>query len=150
MRYWNVLLLSIMAVVCLGGALSACTIAKLIWHNTADLTDYKLFPARPISQAPPAFHFQTAGATYRLEDNIPVTMHAAEPFAPAEQMPLRAFLAAMQTVAFLIIKDDTILMEQYFGGYTADSVLPSFSAAKAFVSALVGIAIAEQYLRDVQ
>jgi CubicO group peptidase (beta-lactamase class C family) len=140
----------LLAAVIVCAALAACTTAKLIWHNYADFTDYKRFPAHPIDAAPVPFRFQTAGDTQTLGDTIPVTRYAAEPFAPAEQMTLRAFLAEMQTVAFLIIKEDTILLEHYFGGYTEASVLPSFSVAKAFVSALVGIALAEQHLRDVQ
>jgi hypothetical protein len=41
------------------------------------------------------------------------------------------------------MKDDTIRYERYFNGYRPDSTVASFSVAKAFVSALVGIAIAD-------
>lgn len=130
--------------------LSACTTAKLIWHNRSDLTDYKRFPSRSISAAPFPFRFRTAPDRQTLGDNIRVTKLSSDPFAEVEQVSLNQFLSDTQTVAFLIIKDDVIIMEKYFGTYTARSILPSFSVAKSFVSALIGIAIAEHSLRDVR
>jgi len=47
------------------------------------------------------------------------------------------------TAAFLVIKNDTLVYEKYFDGYTKQTLLPSFSVAKSFVSALTGIALEE-------
>jgi CubicO group peptidase (beta-lactamase class C family) len=52
-------------------------------------------------------------------------------------------------VAFLIIRNDSILYEKYFNGRNEESFVPSFSAAKSFVSALVGIAIGEGKIKNV-
>lgn len=46
-----------------------------------------------------------------------------------------------ETTAFLVIRRDTVIFEKYFEGYNQHSLLPSFSMAKSFTSALVGIAI---------
>jgi CubicO group peptidase (beta-lactamase class C family) len=59
------------------------------------------------------------------------------------------FLEKTYTVAFLVIKDDTLLYEGYFHGYNPNSTVTSFSVAKSFVSALVGIAISEGYIGSV-
>jgi len=47
------------------------------------------------------------------------------------------------TVSFLILRNDTIVYEHYSDGYNQQSVLPSFSVSKVFLSALTGIAFAE-------
>ncbi len=59
---------------------------------------------------------------------------------------LRSFLDKNKTVAFLVIRNDTLIYENYFRKYADSSVIQSFSTSKAFVSALVGIAIDEGYI----
>ncbi|MFT5336810.1 MAG: CubicO group peptidase (beta-lactamase class C family) [Luteibaculaceae bacterium] len=46
-------------------------------------------------------------------------------------------LEAGQTVAFLIIEGDSIIVEEYFGKHTATTVSNSFSMAKSIVSLLI-------------
>ncbi len=56
------------------------------------------------------------------------------------------FLAANKTVAFLIIRNDTLLYENYFAGYDSASIVPSFSMAKSITSLLIGCAIDDGYI----
>ena len=51
-----------------------------------------------------------------------------------------------KTTAFIVIRNDSILFEEYYEGYDHNSLLPSWSIAKSFVGALAGIAIHEGYL----
>lgn len=53
-----------------------------------------------------------------------------------------------RTTAFIAIRRDTILFEEYYEGYNANSLLPSWSVAKSFIGALVGIAVQEGYLQE--
>ena len=64
--------------------------------------------------------------------------------------PLEKFLEDTGTTAFLVIRDDKLLYEGYFNGYDRESTQTSFSVAKSFVSALVGIAIEEGYIGSVE
>ena len=48
-----------------------------------------------------------------------------------------------KTVAYLVIKNDSILYEKYYDGFGIDSKSNSFSVAKSVVSALMVIAIQE-------
>ena len=48
-----------------------------------------------------------------------------------------------QSVAFLVIHQDSLLHESYYNGYDEDSKSNSFSMAKSYVSALLGKAIEE-------
>ena len=47
------------------------------------------------------------------------------------------------TVAYMVIKNDSIIFEEYWNGYSSDSSSNSFSMAKSWISTLVGIAIKE-------
>ncbi|MEA3505355.1 MAG: serine hydrolase, partial [Bacteroidota bacterium] len=47
------------------------------------------------------------------------------------------------------VKSDTILYEKYFNNYNQESVVTTFSIAKSFVSSLIGIAISEGYIDNV-
>jgi CubicO group peptidase (beta-lactamase class C family) len=62
---------------------------------------------------------------------------------------LEAFLADADSQAFVVIADDAVIYERYFGDTTRDSMLTSFSVAKSFVSVLVGIAIDEGHIGSV-
>ena len=55
---------------------------------------------------------------------------------------------ALGTVAFLIIKHDSIWYEKYAEGYSRDSKTNSFSMAKSITSALLGKAIQEGYIKS--
>lgn len=56
---------------------------------------------------------------------------------------LRHVLERYQTVAFLVIKNDSIQYEEYWDGYDENSSSNSFSVAKSIVGTLIGIAIDE-------
>lgn len=56
---------------------------------------------------------------------------------------------SLETVAFMIIIDDSITYERYWNGYSADTMSNSFSISKSFVGALVGIAIKDGDIKSV-
>ena len=56
---------------------------------------------------------------------------------------LRNVLEKYKSAAFLVIKNDSILYEEYWDNYSRNSSTNSFSVAKSIVSILVGIAIDE-------
>jgi CubicO group peptidase (beta-lactamase class C family) len=51
--------------------------------------------------------------------------------------------------SLLIVKDGYLVLEKYSRGYTAEKLHPVFSVTKSFISALVGIAIKEGYIKSV-
>ena len=122
----------------------------VIWME-ADIKDYERFPARIMNNAPPVFNFEevdahTQGKYLRLLDTL-----ASQPSSEST-IPTTSFnelLTSTQTTAFLIIKDDQLIYENYSNGYKRDSINTSFSVAKSFVSALVGIAMDEGLIDSV-
>ena len=49
----------------------------------------------------------------------------------------------------MIIKNDSILFESYFDGYSEDSKSNSFSMAKSYVSGMLGKAIMEGHIKSI-
>jgi len=58
------------------------------------------------------------------------------------------FLEREQTTAFIVLSNDTIIYEKYFNGFNRNSVFTSFSIAKSFVSTLIGLAIADGFIKS--
>jgi CubicO group peptidase (beta-lactamase class C family) len=53
-----------------------------------------------------------------------------------------------RTIAYLVIKNDSLLHESYFNGYNESSKTNSFSMAKSYVCALLGKAIMDGYIES--
>ncbi|MFC6998724.1 serine hydrolase domain-containing protein [Rufibacter roseus] len=87
----------------------------------------------------------------------PFTFYAAKnPRAPKvltvggnREVVFDDYLASNESVAFLIIQNDTIQYEKYFNGYEQSSVVASFSMAKSVTSMLIGCAIADGLIKSV-
>ena len=56
---------------------------------------------------------------------------------------------SLETVAFMVIVNDSIQFEKYWHGYSADTMSNSYSMAKSFVGTLIGVAIKEGEIESV-
>ena len=59
------------------------------------------------------------------------------------------FLKDSRTTGFMVIQNDSIVYENYFLGNTASTRNISWSMAKSFISALIGIAVEEGHIESV-
>lgn len=57
-------------------------------------------------------------------------------------------LDSLETTAFLVFRNDSLLFEKYWSGADEKTLSNSFSMAKSFTAILIGIAIDEGYIRD--
>ena len=103
------------------------------------------FPSRPIAPADTPFLFDPPSDPVAAEQQVRRAAEASD-LVPAD---LASFLTGTGTQAFLVIRDDEMLLEDYFGGFRRDSIATSFSTAKSYLSALVGIAIEDGAIRSV-
>ena len=92
---------------------------------------------------------------YRIFDNRVVKAGKGEPWAFSrnynKQFIPQSFtndFEKVQTIAYLVVKDDSVLHEQYWNGYSDTSHTSSFSMAKTFVGILTGIAIHEGKIKS--
>ena len=112
-----------------------------LFMDLGNADDYLTLPARGLTASPDPFRFAVDTSKETL---VQETFRSG-----AEVKDLDAFLESTGTWAFMVIQNDTILYERYFKGYQHDSVVTSFSVAKSFDSALIGIAIDEGYIKSV-
>jgi CubicO group peptidase (beta-lactamase class C family) len=110
----------------------------LAWRES-DAFDWQKFPAHPLEAAPTTFYF----------DQAPDERVGALFAALAGVDDWDAFLEANHTQAFIVVQDGTVRYEKYFNATQRDSIVTSFSVAKSFASALIGIAIQEDYINSV-
>lgn len=98
----------------------------------------KLFPSQPILASSQPYHFQ--------ENLIPLNVSYS---FLGETRQMWQFLERIATTGLLIIKDDVIVCEKYFLDNDKSTKSTSWSVAKVFTSALIGIAINEGYIDSV-
>lgn len=104
----------------------------LTGHTTSYLSDYEVFdnneiPASTVPQSWPIHKkYNTINSSKILDD----------------------YNLKTNTVAYLIIKNDSLIYEKYFDGFGPSSKSNSFSMAKSFVSALLEKAIMEGYIES--
>lgn len=120
-------------------------LGRLIAYQQSDARDYLVFPERPIDAAARPRPFRMPADRQAAEGEVSAVM-ASDPLVGGD---LEAFLTSTGTQAFIVIRDDTILYEHYFNGAQRESVVTSFSAAKSYVSTLVGIAVGEGAIRSI-
>lgn len=125
----------ILVFICICG--SSCKVGRFFWYNYSNITDYKIFPSRPLDASATPFRFIESTKNEELEKQIKIRDHAGV------ESNMGVFLENSPTIAFLIIRNDSLLYERYFDDYTESSIVASFSVAKSYTSALVGIAIGE-------
>jgi len=111
----------------------------LRWRD-ADVYDYQKFPERALDVSGSPFEF----ALNLDEEHVRTQFEAVSATDDFD-----SFLEKNRTQAFIVIRDDAILYEKYFNGTSHDSIVTSFSIAKSFTSALIGIAISEGYIHSV-
>jgi CubicO group peptidase (beta-lactamase class C family) len=118
-------------------------LTRAIFWRESDYKDLERFPAATVHNAPPAFRFNELPA-----DN-PYTSQIKAIGNRSTNGSLVDYLEASGTTAFLVIHDDELVYERYFNGYNERSLNTSFSMAKSFASALVGVAIDEGHIKSV-
>jgi CubicO group peptidase (beta-lactamase class C family) len=118
-------------------------LTRAIFWRESDYKDYEKFPARTIHNAPP---------TFRLDELPADNPYASQIESIANTYnngSFEGYLDSSGTTAFLVVHDDELVYERYSDGYDETSVHTSFSMAKSFASALVGIAIDEGDIKSV-
>ncbi len=130
-RFTRILLI-VVAIVAVAYALCPQYLRKALVYQQVDIDDYTIF------------------------DNRVVMAGNHEPWAEAPGFSAKTIpeqykdkFDEFKTVAFLVVKDEKVVFEQYWDGYSADSKSNSFSMAKSIISLLVGIAMDEGYIQSV-
>ena len=101
-------------------------------HTTAFLEDYNRFSNDTVN---------TSNTT------LPWPFHKSYNKYPTPE-DLEDYHKNQRTVAYLIIKNDSILYEKYYDGFDKDTRSNSFSVVKSMVTAMLGIALKEGTIKS--
>lgn len=116
-------------------------VIRVLSSRKSEVSDYlDGFPLRTLTASPDPYTFAED-----LDEGRVRGLFEAE-FGVSD---FDAFLRDGDTSSFIVIKDDTVVYEQYFNGNDRESMVTSFSVAKSFDSALIGIAIDEGFIESV-
>lgn len=112
----------------------------LAWGDS-DVNDYRYnFPQRRLAASSNPSPFPVALAPD----------HVASVFETQPEIDdLEVFLAEGETQAFIVIQDGAVIYENYFNGVQRETPVTSYSVAKSFTSALIGFAIDDGFIHDV-
>jgi hypothetical protein len=99
---------------------------------------HTIFPSEPINPGDPVWAFEAN----------PRPLPEYYTFKGGQRR-IEEFLEETATTGFAVARNGELLHESYSSGYEADSLPTSFSVAKSFISALVGIAIEQGYITSV-
>jgi len=140
--------LAIFAFLTFSFLLSGCHVGRFFYWNFADLDDNKKFASRQVQTQPPPFQFFDILDKNKSPFRTPQITTQRK--GKTDTMSWELFLKKTKTVAFMLIRNDSILYEHYPNPkkYQKDTDIASFSVAKSFVGALVGIAVKEGFIKD--
>ena len=128
---WAILLI----VCCIGGYLvlpSNYYLRRALTHLLPKIDQYPIFENRTVKAGDPQPWIQSEAYN---------AVSIPEKYLPVFEQ--------LGTVAYVIIKDSTLLFEQYWEDYSPESHSNSFSMAKSIVSLAIGAAIDDGFIKDV-
>lgn len=119
---------------------TSCKMGRFVYYNFANITDYKIFPYRTAKADSVKFRFPE-----------PVTQKIPKKITLKDTpVDFEKYLEENETVAFLVIKNDSLVCEKYYNGYEQESVVASFSMAKSITSILIGCALDDGLITSVE
>ncbi|MCH8904466.1 MAG: serine hydrolase [Bacteroidetes bacterium] len=107
-------------------------ILKVFYYNFAGIEDVEMFDSRTVASS--------------HGEPIPYSSHYAN---TSLQEDFIKELEKLKTVSFIIVKNDSVLLEKYWEGYSDSSRSNIFSVSKSIIAALTGIAIYEGLIESV-
>lgn len=135
-KNWRLFIIALLAAI----ALNSCHVGRFFIYNFANISDYKKFPNRALTASEAPFRFYEAS----------VQKGPKEIEYKGKTITFESYLEDQGTVAFMIIRRDSILYEKYFNGYEQSDVVASFSMAKSVTSMLIGRAIHDGLISSVE
>ena len=123
---------------------TSCTMYRIVRYWKPDIDEYNMFPQAKIQSGEDKFFFPVAIDSNLVRTNIERTLKGDTLILTVDE-----YLGRSATTAFLIIKNDTVVYEQYYRDYDRSKISTFFSVTKSITSLLVGIAVDEGYIKSV-
>jgi CubicO group peptidase (beta-lactamase class C family) len=116
---------------------------RLVRLNIGDVYDYKCFEHRVIKTNDTAFYFPK-----KLDEDYVESLFI-DKINNSGCKTFDEWAEKSKSTALIFIRHDTIMYEKYFNGFKRDSYFHSMSMAKSFISTLIGFAIQDGFISDI-
>jgi len=113
-------------------------------YKAPSITDYTKFPSTQIHHSDSIYHFKKGH-----NDISKLLVRGQGRDRDTADLPLDVYLQSTRTAAFIVIRNDSLLFENYYNGYSRDQLLNIFSVSKSIASLLVGLAVEEGYIKNI-
>ena len=133
----------ILIIITIAALASSC---RPLLYNIPNETDYKIFPHRVIKNSPESIFYFSKSDTLNNLGKVIITFY--DELTPNVKT-LDDYLEGSKTAVFIIIRNDSILYSKYNEKYQENSIFNLFSVTKTFITTLVGIAIDEGKIKNV-
>ena len=120
-----------------------CTTWRIIrWRDPLPNVQHRIFDERVVHHADSPFRFFVAASPRTDLDTVMVRD------TDGQMRRFDQYVTNHRIRAFLVIRNDTVLYERYNGGLNDSTRWSSFSVAKSFTSALLGVALGQGAVRS--
>lgn len=117
-------------------------LVRVLRYQSPDANTYKIFPQAIIQPSDTAFHFIKAAVNRDDLDTVHVLNWKNE------SVPFTTYLKDGKALAFMVIRNDTIIYQKFAPGYSDTTLTTLFSVAKTMVSIMTGEALAEGKIKS--
>ncbi len=121
---------------------ASCSLSRGLLYWGPDIDDHKIFHKDTVKCGDNKFHFHKGNSDTVYNPKLKFK-------GDSIRVSLDNLLKRTTTVAFVIIKNDTVLFERYYNGHSRGEVSTIFSITKSVTSTLIGIAIDQGYITSV-
>ena len=129
-------------------SIQSCSFTRTVAHLGPNITDHKIFPYTEVLPGDSVFRFIEGDEDELLKNRTFSSYQRGKPEWLVTT--LEGYLETYNTTtAFLVIRNDSIIFEKYYKGYTRDSISTVFSISKSVTGLLAGIAIDEGYIESI-
>ena len=119
---------------------------RVLVNGESKVTDYMFFPERVIAKSKTPYQY-----AYVIDDSLGSLQVTYEVEAgKTKTSPVGEAALSNDTTSLIVIKNDTVVFEQYYNGSARNSVNTSFSSVKSIDSLLIGLAIQDGYIKSVE
>ena len=132
--------------------LPSCVLYRAVAYGSEDVYDYHVFPQDTIRRSSRPWHFAEQAPEKRLLDTLVWDADRYVDTAmkyPGRPVTLGELMEDGGPGSIIVIQNDTIKFEEYYGGFDRSTVTTVFSVSKSLTSLLCGVAVREGYIRSV-
>ena len=129
---------------------SSCTVFRGIKYGNASIDDYTVFEQDVVAKGEQVFEFAQLPENARWLDTIKVGFYSSKLDSTFNVNIYESMEIVDKPAAVVLIQNDTIIYEKYYGGWDKNSKSNIFSVTKSITAMLCGIALQDGYIKSLQ